>query len=87
MLSYIDTDSFVLNLKTEDLVSHFWKLQREYRIFDSSNLDEENNFFSNELNKLPRYLKIETPKSLSIKEFVCLRSKVYAYKTDTDYDN
>ena len=38
--------------------------------------------------KLKRYLDIslETFKALYINEFVCLSSKVYAYRTDTEYD-
>ena len=38
--------------------------------------------------KKPGYLKIETPKSLCIDKFNCLRSKYYAYTSKLDgYEN
>ena len=57
-------------------------------MFDFSNLDKQHKLFSKEYKKIPGYLKIETPKSLDIDKFVCLRSKCYAHTTKLDgYDN
>ena len=53
-------------------------------MFDFSNLDKEHKLFSNEFKKIPGYLKTETPKSLYIDKFVCLRSKFYADTTEID---
>ena len=49
-------------------------------IFDFSNLDKNHELFSNKNKKVIGKFKIETPKSIWIDEFVCLRSKKYAFK-------
>ena len=86
-IHYQDPDAFVMSLKTKDIVNDLSKLQRQYRMFEFSNLIEDHIIFSNEYKKKPAYLKIETPKSINIDKFVCLRSKCYAYKTKLDGDN
>ena len=43
-------------------------------------------FFSNESKKVPGYLNLDTPKFSYIDEFVCLRSKCYAYRTKLNGD-
>ena len=53
-------------------------------MLDFSNLNKDHKLFSNEFEKIPGYLKIETPKSLHIDKFICLRSKCYAYTTKLD---
>ena len=85
---YQDTDAFIMSIKTTNLVNDLEKLQEQYKLFDFSNLSKEHKLFSNEYKKIPGYLKIETPKSLYIDKFVCLRSKCYAYSTQLDgYEN
>ena len=88
-IHYQDTDAFIMSIKTTDLVNDLCNLQKQYKkMFDFSNLNKEHRLFSNELKKIPGYLKIETPKSLYIDKFVCLRSKCYAYTTQLDgYEN
>ena len=76
-LHYIDTDAFVLSLKTQDIIKDLKKLED---IFDFSNLDKTHELFSNKNKKVLGKYKIETPKSVFIDEFVCLRSKMYAFK-------
>ena len=71
----MDTDSFILKLKTNDLISDLENLQKCYKMFDFNNLFEEHKLYSNEFKKVPGYLKIETPKILYLDKFVCLRSK------------
>ena len=83
-IHYQDTDAFIMSIKTTDIVNDLSNLQDQYKMFDFSNLNKEHKLFSNEFKKIPGYLKIETPKSLYIDRFVCLRSKCYAYTTQLD---
>ena len=68
-LHYMDTDNDLKNL--ED-------------IFDFSNLDDNHDLFSNKNKKVFVKLKIETPKNIWIDDFICLRSKCYAFKCGDD---
>ena len=87
-IHYQDTDAFIMSIKTKNIINDLSNLQEQYKIFDFSNLNKEHKLFSNEYKKIPGYLKIETPKSLYIDKFVCLRSKCYAYTTQSDgYQN
>ena len=83
-LLYIDTDAFVLSLKTQDIIKDLKNLED---IFDFSNLDKKHELFSNKNKKVIGKFKIETPKSIWIDEFVCLRSKMYAFKCGGDSKN
>ena len=73
-----------MSVRTTDIVSDLDKLQDQYKMFEFSNFDKEDKSFSNEFKKIPGYLKIETPISLYIDKFVCLRSKYYAYIAELD---
>ena len=83
-LHYIDTDSFILSVNTKDIIKDLKKLED---IFDFSNLDENHELFSNKNKKVIGKFKIETPKNIWIDEFVCLRSKTYAFKCGNDSKN
>ena len=76
-LHYVDTDGMFLSMKTKDIIKDLKKLED---IFDFSNLDENHELFSNKNKKVIGKFKIETPKSILIDEFVCLRSKAYSFK-------
>ena len=76
-LHYIDTDAFILSVNTKDIMKDLKNLED---IFDFSNLDKTHELFSNKNEKVIRFFKIETPKSIWIDEFVCLRSKAYSFK-------
>ena len=80
-LHFIDTDAFVLSLKTQDIIKNLKNLGD---IFDFSNLDKTHELFSEKNKKVIGKFKIETPKNIWIDEFVCLRSKMYAYFCDRD---
>ena len=80
-LHYMDTDSFVLSVNTEDIVKDLRNMED---IFDYSNLNKNHELFSNKNKKVIGFFKIETPKSIWIHEFVCLRSKMYAFKCGND---
>ena len=83
-LHYIDTDAFVLSLKTQGIIKDLKNLED---IFDFSNLDKTHELFSNKNKKVIGKFKIETPKNIWIDEFVCLRSKMYAFKCGDDSKN
>ena len=76
ILSKMDTHTFILNLKTNDLACDLEKLQTDYKLFDFSNLNKDHKLYSDDFKKVPGYLKIETPKTLYINKFGCLRSTV-----------
>ena len=76
-LHYVDTDGPILSMKTENTIKDLKKLEDK---FDFSNLDKNQELFSNKNRKVIGNFKIETPKNIWIDEFVCLRSKVYSFK-------
>ena len=76
-LHYMDTDSFVLSVNTNDIIKDLKNLEE---IFDFSNLDKNHELFSNKNKKVIDRFKIETPKNIWIEEFGFLRSKMYAFK-------
>ena len=83
-LQFMDTDSFVLSVNTKDLIKDLENLEDK---FDFSNLDKNHELFSNRNKKVIDKFKIETPKSIWIDKFVCLRSKMYAFKCGDDSKN
>ena len=83
-LHYMDTDSFVLSVNTKDIVTDLKNLED---LFDFSNLDKNHELFSNKNKKVLGKYKIATPKSVFIDEFVCQRSKMYAFKCGNDSKN
>ena len=80
----MDTDSFILSVNTKDIIKDIKNLED---IFDFSNLDENHELFSNKNKKVILKFKIETPKNIWIDEFICLRSKMYAFKCGNDSKN
>ena len=83
-LHYMDTDSFVLSVNTKHIKRDLKNLED---IFDFSNLDQNHELFSNKNKKIIGKFKIETPKNIWIDEFVCLRSKMYAFKCSNESKN
>ena len=83
-LHYMDTDSFVLSVNTKDIIKDLKNLED---IFDFSNLDQNHELFSKKNKKVLGRFKVETPKNIWIIEFVCLRSKMYAFKCGDDSRN
>ena len=83
-LHYMDTVSFVLSVNTKDIIKDLKNLED---IFDFSNLDENHELFSNKNKKVIGKFKIEFPKNIWIDEFICLKSKMYAFKCGGDSKN
>ena len=79
-----NTDSFVLSVNTKDIIKDLEILED---MFDFSNLDKNHELFSNKNKKVIGKFKIETPKNIWIDEFVCLRSKMYAFKCKNDTED
>ena len=77
----MDTDSFELSVNTKDIIKDLKNLED---IFDFINLDENHELFSNKNKKVIGKYKLEAPKNIWIDEFVCLRSKMYAFKCGDD---
>ena len=80
----MDTESFVLSVNTKDIIKDLRNL--EY-IFDFKNLDKTHELYSNKNKKVIGKFKIETPQNIWIDEFICLRSKMYAFKCGDDSKN
>ena len=72
-LHYIDTDGMILSMNTKDIIIDLKNLKD---IFDSSNLDENHELFSNIKKKIIGKFKIEAPKNIWIDEFVCLNQRL-----------
>ena len=83
-LHYMDCDSFVLSIETENIINDLKNLED---LFDFSNLDKNHELFSNKNKKVVGKFKIETPKNIWIDEFVALRSKCYAFKCGDNSKN
>ena len=76
-LHYMDCDSFVLSIKSENIIKDLKNLED---IFDFSNIDANHELYSEKNKKVLGKFKIETPKNIFIDEFIALRSKMYAFK-------
>ena len=76
-LPCMDIDRFVLSVNTKDFIKDLKSLED---LFDFSNLNENHEIFSNKNKKVIGKFKTENPKIFWIDEFVCLRSKMYAFK-------
>ena len=83
-LHYMDTDSFVLSVNTKDIIKGLKNLED---IFDFSNLYGNHELFSNKNKKVVGKFEIETLNNIWIDEFVCLRSKMNAFKCGDDSRN
>ena len=78
-LSYMDTDSFIMNIKTED----FYKYIASYveKRFDTSNYEANRPLPTGKNKKVIRLMKDELGGKI-ITELVTLRPKTYSYLTD-----
>ena len=74
-LHYMDCDSFILSIKSENIINDLKNLED---IFDFSNIDGNHELYSEKNKKVLGKFKIETPKNIFIDEFIALRSKMYA---------
>ena len=82
-LHYMDCDSFVLSIETQNIINNLKNLED---LFDFSNLIKNLELFSNKKKVVGKF-KIETPENIWIDELVALRSKCYAFKCGDDSKN
>ena len=80
----METGSFVLSANRKDIIKDLRNLED---LFDFSNSNENDEIFINKNKKVVGKYKLETPKSIWIDEFVCLRSKMYAPNCGDDSKN
>ena len=78
-LCYMDTDSFVINVKTKDFYKDIAEDVKER--FDTSNFSYDRPLPINMNKKVAGLIKDELDGSI-INEFVALRTKEYSYRTD-----
>ena len=83
-LHYTDCDSMVLSIVAKDIVEDLYNLRD---LFDFSSLNREHELFSDENKKVVVKYKIETPESIWIDGFVCLKSKAYSFKCGGESSN
>ena len=79
-LHYMDTDSFILSIKTGDLIKdlEFFKVD-----FDFSELDENHELYNPVNKKVIGKMKIETSPIIELDNFVAMRSKSYSFSYKT----
>ena len=75
-LHYMDTDSFILSIKTGDLIKDLEYFKND---FDSSELDENHELYDTINKKVIGKKKIETSPIIELDNFVALRSKSYSF--------
>lgn len=87
-LIYTDTDSFIVEIKTDDLYADILKNKELYDLSEMEHLyfiDENKKPVYNENKKVFGKFKDEL-KGKVMTEIVCLKSKMYAYKSEQKYD-
>ena len=75
-LHYMDTDSFILSIKTGDLINDLVYFKDD---FDFSELDENHELYDTINKKVVFKMKIETSPIIELDNFVALRSKSYSF--------
>ena len=75
-LHYMDTDSFILSIKTGDLINDLEYFKDD---FDFSELDPSHELYNSINKKGIGKMKIETSPIIELDNFVALRSKSYSF--------
>ena len=83
-LCYMDIDSFVINIKTEDFYKDI--ASDVERWFDTSNYDKKDNRHLGKNKKVIGLFKDELGGKI-VTEFCALRAKAYTYKLDDDTEH
>ena len=83
-LCYMDTDSFIINIKTEDFYKDI--ANDVEKMFDTSNYEVDRPLPTGKNKKVIGLMKDELGKGI-FTEFVALRPKTYSYLTDDCKEN
>ena len=75
-LHYMDTDSFILSIKTGDLINDLEYFKDD---FDFSELDPSHELYNSINKKVIGKMKIETSPNIELDNFIALRSKSYSF--------
>ena len=75
-LCYMDTDSFILSIRTNDIIKDLKHFEHH---FDFSDLDKSHPLYDPKNKKVIGKLKLETAPYITIDEFIALRAKSYAF--------
>ena len=75
-LHYMDTDSFILSIKTGDVIKDLENFKDD---FDFSELDPSHELYDSINKKVIGKMKIETSPIIELDNFVALRSKSYSF--------
>ena len=81
---FLEVDSFVLSLSTNDI---FEDLQNLNDLFDISNLNKSHGLLSDKNKKILSKLKIDAPKYIRVEEILRLRSETYSFKSSDKNTN
>ena len=80
----MDTDRFLLSVKTKEINEDLKKLED---LFESNNLSEYHKLFRNNNKRIIENFITETSKNNWIDELTCLRTKKYAIKCGDNFKN
>ena len=83
-LHYMDTDSFELSVNAKDIVEELKNLED---LFEFSNINEDHELCSIKNKKVVGKFEREILKNTCFEKFICLRSKMYAFKCGNDSKN
>ena len=75
-LHYMDTDSFIQSIKTEDLIKDLESFKND---FNFSELDENHELYDTIEKKVIGKMKLETSPIIELDNFVALRSNSYSF--------
>ena len=76
-LDYMASDSSLLTIEKQNIIHDLTNLED---LFDFSNLNENQELFSNKNKKVLTKFTIECPEIIWIDEIVCLRAKAHSFK-------
>ena len=80
-LHYMDADCFVLSVNKKDINEDLISLEN---LFDFTNSSKSHELLGRKNEKVIGEIQTETPKKVWIDEFICLRSKTYAFECGSD---
>ena len=80
-LQYMDCDSFVLSIRTQNKVKT-WKILNNYRI--AGTWEKITNYSVIKIKKVVSKFKTETPKNIWVDKFIAFRSKACSFKCNNE---